>query len=47
MINYIYINHQAKFIETRLTLQIGLNLAIFGRNKGNFRKSYVSVNIKF
>ena len=28
--------------------KIGLNLAIFGRNEGNFRKKdYVSVDIKF
>ena len=37
MINYSYINDQAKFIEIRLTLQqTSLNLVIFGKNKGNF-----------
>ena len=31
MINYGYINHQAKFIETRPVLQTSLNLVIFGK----------------
>ena len=38
MINYDYINHQAKFIETRPVLQISLNLVIFGKNDGDFRE---------
>ena len=38
MIIYGYINHQAKFIETRPILQTGLNLVIFGKNDGDFRE---------
>ena len=38
MINYGYISHQAKFIETRPILQTGLNLVIFGKNDGDFRE---------
>ena len=38
MINYGYINHQAKFIETRPVLQTGLDLVIFGKNNGDFRE---------
>lgn len=39
MINYTYLNNQTKFIETGLILQtINLNLAIVGRNEGNFRE---------
>ena len=41
MINYGYINHQAKFIETRPILQTGLNLVIFGKNDGDFREKEV------
>ena len=36
MIDYGYINHQAKIIETRPILQTGLNLVIFGKNDGDF-----------
>ena len=38
MINYGYISHQAKFIETRLMLQTGLSLVIFGKNNSDFRE---------
>ena len=38
MINYGSISHQAKFIETRPILQIGLNLVILSKNDGDFRK---------
>ena len=38
MINYGYINHQAKFIATRPILQTSLNLVIFGKNDGDFRE---------
>ena len=38
MINYGYINHQAKFIETRRILQADLNLIIFGKNDGDFKE---------
>ena len=37
MINYGYIHHQAKFIETRPILQTGLNLVMFGKNDSEFR----------
>ena len=37
MINYGYINHQAKFIETKPILQTLLTLVIFGKNDGDFR----------
>ena len=33
-----YINHQAKFIETRPILQTSLNLVMFGENGGDFRE---------
>ena len=38
MINYGYINHQAKFIVTRPILQTGFNLFIFGKNDGALRE---------
>ena len=39
MINYSYINSQAKFLRPDLFCkQISLSLVIFGRNEGNFRK---------
>ena len=38
MINYGYINHQAKFIENRPILQADLNLIIFGKNDGDFKE---------
>ena len=38
MINYCYINHQAKFIATRSILQTGLNLVIFGKNDADFKE---------
>ena len=38
MINYGYINHQSKFIETRPMLQTCLNLVIFGKNDSDFRE---------
>ena len=38
MIDYGYINHQAKFIETRPILQTGLNQVIFGKNDGDFKE---------
>ena len=38
MINYGYINHQAKFIASRSILQTGLNLVIFGKNDSDFRQ---------
>ena len=38
MINYCYLNHQAKFIETRPMLQTGLSLVIFGKNDNAFRE---------
>ena len=38
MINYGYINHQAKFIVTRPILQKSLNLVIFGKNDDDFRE---------
>ena len=38
MINYGYINHQAKFIVTRPILQTGFNLFIFGKNDSDFRE---------
>ena len=38
MINYGYINHQVKFIETRPILQTSLNLVMFGENGGDFRE---------
>ena len=38
MISYGYINHQAKFIETRPVSQTSLNLVIFGKNDGDFRE---------
>ena len=31
MINYGYVNHQAKFIETRPILQTSINLVLFGK----------------
>ena len=38
MINYGYINHQAKFIATRPILQTSLNLVIFGKNDADFKE---------
>ena len=38
IINYVYINHQEKFIEIRLFSQTSLNLVIFGKNEGIFRE---------
>ena len=38
MINYGYISHQAKFIETRPILQKSLNLVVLGKNDGDFRE---------
>ena len=38
MIDYGYINHQAKIIETRPILQTGLSLVIFGKNDSDFRE---------
>ena len=38
MINYGYLSHQAKFIETRPILQTGLNLVIFGKNDAYFKE---------
>ena len=35
--NYIYVNNQAKFIESGLILQIVLNLTMFDKNEGTFR----------
>ena len=47
MINYGYTNHQAKFIATRPILQTSLNLVIFGKNDGDFRREKdVSMNVK-
>ena len=46
MINYGYISHQAKFIETRPILQTGLNLVIIGKNDGDFKEKDVSMNVK-
>ena len=41
-INYTYVNNQANFIEIRIIFrQISINLAIFGRNKGNFREERI------
>ena len=37
MINYSYINHQTKFIETIPILQTSPNLVIFGKSDGDFR----------
>ena len=33
MIYYSYVNHQAKFIETKVIFQINLNLVIFRRRQ--------------
>ena len=38
MINYGYINHQAKFTETRPILQTDFALVIFGKNDDDFRE---------
>ena len=35
MISYGYVNHQAKFIETRSILQTSINLVIVGKNDGD------------
>ena len=40
MINYDYINNQAKFIETKLISQTGL-LVIFGKNENDFREKKI------
>ena len=37
MVSYGSISHQAKFIETRLILQTGLNLVILGKIDSDFR----------
>ena len=38
MINYGYINHQAKFIKTIPISQTSLNLDIFGKNDVDIRE---------
>ena len=38
MINYGYINDQAKFIESRPILQTSLNLVILRKNDCDFRE---------
>ena len=37
MVSYGSISHHAKFIETRLILQTGLNLVILGKIDSDFR----------